>query len=249
MPVSVSLLAASGALRIASLNLCADEYLLLLARPSEIASVTRLSQDPSESPLWKTARRYPANRGDLEGAIAARPTLVVTMGGSGRSSEAIARRMGLKTIDLAFPASIEDVEQNMVRLASILGDTRRAAGWQKELARLKDSRNSTQDTIFLTDSGFSLSSDGTGAQWMALAGFRQRPLLGARASLETLALHPPAILLRSTYRRNQHSLGQAWLKHPLARKARAKTVWTDGRPWTCMGPLMLSEIERLRNVK
>ena len=42
---------------------------------------------------------------------------------------------------------------------------------------------------------------------------------------------------------------QAWLKHPLARKARAKTVWTDGRPWTCMGPLMLSEIERLRKVK
>jgi iron complex transport system substrate-binding protein len=249
MPVSVSLLAASGALRVASLNLCADEYLLLLARPSEIASVTRLSQDPSESPLWKTARRYPSNRGDLEGVIAARPTLVVTMGGSGRSSEAIARRMGLKTIDLAFPTSIEDVERNMVRLASILGDTRRAASWQKGLARLKSSQAPARDTIFLTDSGFSLSSGGTGAQWMALAGFRQRPLPGARATLETLALHPPAILLRSTYRRNQHSLGQAWLKHPLARKARAKTVWTDGRPWTCMGPLMLSEIERLRQVR
>ena len=48
MPVSASLLAASGALRVASLNLCTDEYLLLLARPSEIASVSHLSHDPAE---------------------------------------------------------------------------------------------------------------------------------------------------------------------------------------------------------
>ena len=246
MPVSVSLLAASGALRVASLNLCTDEYLLLLARPSEIASVTRLSQDPSESPLWKVARRYLANRGSLEGVIAARPTLVLTMGGGGRSSEAIALRMGLRTIDLPFPASIDDVERNMVRVASALGDARRAAGWQKRLARLNRLKGSMRDSIFLTDSGFSVSSTGTGSQWMALAGFRQRSLPGARATLETLALYPPAILLRSTYRRSQHSLGQTWLEHPLARRARSRTIWTDGRPWTCMGPLMLREIERLK---
>ena len=100
--------------------------------------------------------------------------------------------------------------------------------------------------IFLTASGFSLSSEGTGAQWMALAGFDQLPLPGGRATLETLTLHPPKVLLRSTYRQNPHSRGQAWLAHPLARKARSKTIWTDGRPWTCMGPLMLTEIKRLR---
>jgi len=246
MPVSVSLLAASGALRIASLNLCADEYLLLLARPSEIASVTRLSQNPSESPLWKAARRNPANRGSLEEVIAARPTLVLTMGGGGRSSKAIARRMGIRTLDLPFPGSIRDVERNMIRVSSALGDATRATEWRERLRRLEASRGSTKDSIFLTAGGFSLSAEGSGAQWMALAGFHQRPLPGARATLETLALHPPVVLLRSTYRRNQHSLGQAWLQHPLARKARSRTVWTDGRPWTCMGPLMLPEIERLR---
>ena len=82
---------------------------------------------------------------------------------------------------------------------------------------------------------------------MALAGFDQRPLPGGRATLETLTLHPPKVLLRSTYRQNQHSLGQAWLAHPLARKARSKSILTDGRRWTCMGPLMLPEIERLRH--
>ena len=247
MPVSVSLLTASGALRVASLNLCTDEYLLLLAHPSEIASISRLSHDPAESPLWRSAGQYPANRGSVEGVITARPTLVLTMGGGGRSSEAIARQMGLKTIDLPFPASIDDVERNMVRVAAALGDADRAAPWRKELARLKTRQGVAQDAMFLTDSGFSLSSGGTGAQWMALAGFDQRLLPGGRATLETLTLHPPKVLLRSTYRRNQHSLGQAWLAHPLAWKARSKTIWTDGRPWTCMGPLMLPEIERLRS--
>jgi len=247
MSVSALLLGVSGALRVASLNLCTDEYLLLLARPSEIASVSRLSHDPAESPLWRTARRYPANRGSLEGVITARPTLILTMGGGGRSSAAIARRMSVRTIDLPFPASIDDVERNMVRVASALGNVSRAAEWRKELVRMRAHRGAGQDAIFLTDNGFSVSSEGTGAEWMALAGFDQRPLPGGRATLETLTLHPPKILLRSNYRQNQHSIGQAWLAHPLARKARSKAIWTDGRPWTCMGPLMLSEIARLRD--
>ncbi len=43
-----ALVSIASALKIASLNLCTDEYLLLLARPDEVASVTRLSQDPAE---------------------------------------------------------------------------------------------------------------------------------------------------------------------------------------------------------
>jgi iron complex transport system substrate-binding protein len=246
MPDFVSLLAVSGALRAASLNLCTDEYLLLLARPAEIVSVTRLSQDPAESSVWKAARRFPANRGSLDGVIPARPTLVLTMGGGGRSSQSIARQMGLEVLDLPFPASIAEVERNMVRVAAALGEAGRAAGWRRRLHRLQGSRGRTRDTIFLTSGGFSVSANSVGSQWMTLAGFDQRTLPGGRASLETLAVHPPSVLLRSTYRRDQHSLGQAWLEHPLARKARSKSIWTDGRPWTCMGPLMLPEIERLR---
>jgi iron complex transport system substrate-binding protein len=64
-----------------------------------------------------------------------------------------------------------------------------------------------------------------------------------------LAVSPPKVLLRSTYRRAQPSLGQRWLDHPLARKSRARTIETDGRPWTCAGPLMVFEVERLRGLQ
>jgi iron complex transport system substrate-binding protein len=55
------------------------------------------------------------------------------------------------------------------------------------------------------------------------------------------------VLLRSDYRSGQYSGEQRWLSHPLAKRPRAaRTIATDGRRWTCMGPPMIAEIERLR---
>ena len=241
-----SLLAASTAARVASLNMCTDEYLLLLARPEEIASVSRLSHDPADSSLWRLGRRFPVNRGDLETALPTRPTLLLTMGGGGRASSLIAGRMGLRTLDLPFPETIDDVERNLVRVATALGDQRRAAPWKRRLSRLRQSQMRMRDAIFLGTGGNSVGAASVEAQWMRLAGLRQRPLPSGRASLELLATRPPAVLLRSSYRRSERSLGQTWLDHPLAKPSQSRIVTIDGRPWTCAGPLMVAEIERLR---
>ena len=83
---------------------------------------------------------------------------------------------------------------------------------------------------------------------MALAGLKQRRLAGGRADLETLLVRPPAVLVRSDYRRGQMSQGVRWFDHPIVKRLAARTVLTDGRAWTCAGPLMLDEVERLRRV-
>ena len=167
MPVSASLLAASAGLRVASLNLCADEYLLLLARPAEIASVSRLAHDPADSLLWRQARRFPANHHGLERVIGTRPTLLLTSGGGGRATSAIAARLGIKTLNLGYPATIADVSATMTRVATALGDRRRADGWQRRLARLQAARLPLRDTIFLSGGG---NSVGTGSLERAVDG-------------------------------------------------------------------------------
>ena len=246
MPGFASLLAAS-ALKVASLNLCTDEYLLLLAKPEEIASVTRLAQDPAESPLWRQARRYPVNRGEIEQVIGLRPTLLLTMGGGGRSTGLLARRMGMRAIDLPYPASIADVAGNMRRVAVALGDGRRAEPWLRRLRALQKSKPERQrDAIWVTGGGISLSAGSPGAEWLALAGLKQRQLPGGRADLETLTVAPPTVLVRSDYRRGQMSQGVRWLDHPVVKRLASRTVVTDGRAWTCGGPLMLDTIEQLR---
>lgn len=246
MPGFASLLAASVAVRAASLNMCSDEYLLLLAKPAEIASVSRLSRDPADSALWKLGRRYPGNLGTLESALTTKPNLLITMGGSGRATSMIAGKLGLRTLDLPFPATIADVADNMSAVAEALGDRKRAKPWLDRLSRLHRGRQIRRDAIFLGAGGSSFGSQSVEAEWMRLAGLKQRSLPGARATLELLATNPPKILLRSTYRRTERSLGQAWLDHPLARPKSSTIIQVDGRPWTCAGPLMLGEVSRLR---
>ena len=247
MPGFASLSIAS-ALKVASLNLCTDEYLLLLARPGEIASVSRLAQDPAEASLWRQARAFPANRGAIEQVIGARPSILLTMGGGGRSTGAIAARLGMRVVDLPFPASIEDVATNMRKVATALGDGRRADAWIARLAKLRVAPRGSKDAIWLSGGGNSLSPGSPGAEWMALAGLKQRRLAGGRADLETLLIRPPAVLVRSDYRRGQMSQGQRWFDHPIVKRLAGRTIATDGRAWTCGGPLMLDEVERLWQV-
>jgi iron complex transport system substrate-binding protein len=249
MAVSVSLLAASATLRVASLDLCADEYLLLLARPNEIASVSRLAHDRQDNVLWRQGRHFPANDGTIEGVIARRPSMLLTTRGGGRATGSIAARLHISIIALPYPTSINEVERTMVRVARALGDVDRAAGWRRRLAQLFARPLRQKDAIFLSSGGNSVAPGSPAAQWMALAGYRQRAFPGGRMTLETLATRPPQVLLRSTYRRGQQSLGQRWLDHPLIRRTTARAINSDGRPWTCAGPLMLSEIERLRRLR
>ena len=246
MPGFASLMAASVAVRAASLNMCSDEYLLLLAKPQEIASVSRLSRDQADSSLWRLGQRHPGNRGDLESALSTHPNLLITMGGGSRATLMIAKRMGLRTLDLPFPMTIGDVAANMDRVATALGQPSRSIGWKRRLARLQALRRPSRDAIFLGAGGNSVAAQSVEAEWMHLAGLRQRALPGGRASLELLATRPPAVLLRSTYRRAERSLGQTWLDHPLAGPKKSRIVTIDGRPWTCAGPLMPAEVERLR---
>ena len=248
MPGFASLLAASAAVRVASLNMCADEYLLLLARPAQIASVSRLSRDPADSSLWQVGQRYPGNRGDLESALKTQPNLLLTMGGSGRSTTVIAKRMRLRTVDLPFPMSIDDVARNLSTVAAALGEPRRAEAWIHRLSDLRRTKPPERDAIFLGAGGNSVGAQSVEAEWMRMAGLKQRSLPGRRASLELLATRPPAVLIRSTYRRSERSIGQTWLEHPLARPRTSRIVEVDGRPWTCAGPLMLDQVDRLRTL-
>ncbi|WP_294171530.1 hypothetical protein [uncultured Sphingomonas sp.] len=249
MPAFASLWAASAAaLRVASLNLCTDEYLLLLAKPGEIASVSHLSRDPRESVLWREARRHAANAGSLERALQPRPTLLLTMGGGGgRSTALLARRLGIRVLDLPYPASIADVERQSVRVAAALGDPRRALPLLRQVADLhRKAPSKARDVAFLGGGGLSLDPAALGAQWMRLAGLQQRALADGRLSLETLATRPPQLLLRSDYRSGQWSRDAAWLRHPLVRRLERRTVRVDGRSWTCAGLPMIAEVRRLQ---
>jgi iron complex transport system substrate-binding protein len=177
-----------------------------------------------------------------------RPDLVVTMGGGARDRLRIAGRLGIPTLDLPFARSLQDVIASISRLALALGRPEAGTAVLRRLeALIRSAPPPTRDTIWLGGGGRTVAAGGLEAQWMALAGLRQRAMQGDRVSLEALLVRPPAVLLRSDYRAGQYSNQQRWLSHPAARFAYAgRTIATDGRRWTCMGPLLIDEIARLR---
>lgn len=239
--------AEGAAQRVASLNLCTDELLLLLAAPDQIASVTHLSASEAETPLAERARSYPSNDGTLTDAMAQRPNLVLTMGGGG-DKLGIAERVGIRLVSLPFPQSIDDVVASIRTVAAALG---RGVQGEALVARIAALRRSAPkagiDTLWVGGGGRTVSADGLQAQWLAVAGYRQREVDGGMILLEDLLMSPPAVLVRSDYRDGQYSRGQAWLQHPLAGAREAsREVVADGRRWTCLGPLLIEEIERLR---
>lgn len=250
MPASALLLAASVALRAASLNLCTDEYLLLLAQPRQIVGVSYLARDPRETILWRQARRFPGNRGSIEDVLPLRPNLLLTSGGGGRATGLLAGRAGIRAIEVSYASNLDGVAANLRLVASALGNPRAADPWLERLAALRrHAPTRSEDAIWISGGGFSLAPDSLGAQWLSLAGFQQRALPGGRATLETLLTAPPKALIKSDYRSGEMSGGNRWLDHPIVRHAGARQISTDGRPWTCLGPLMIPEIERLRKLK
>ena len=233
--------------RVASLNLCTDELLLLLADADQIASVTHLAQRESETPLWIAAANIPANDGTLASAAALRPDLVLTMGGGGDRLR-IADRLGIRMIELPFPQSLDDSAASIRVVAAALGHEARGEALVARIEALRRTAPAEPlDTLWISGGGRTVAADGLAAQWMALAGLRQRSIAGDQIQLETLLADPPHAFLRSDYRAGQYSRAQAWLEHPLANARRERlTIATDGRRWTCMGPLLIEEIERLR---
>lgn len=234
--------------RVASLNMCTDELLLMLASPDQIASVTHLSQQAEEAPWWRQARRYPRNDGSLLSVSMLKPDLVLTMGGGGRDLASIAARLDIRTLDLPYPLSFNDMKRNVARVAVATGRVERGRAVLRALTAAWRSRpKRAVDTIFLSGGGRTASSVGLSADWMRLAGLEQRNVAGDRVGLEQLATAPSAILLRSDYRAHQYSDQQRWLAHPIARRAATYRTWhTDGRYWTCLGPATLGEALRLR---
>ena len=63
--------------RVVSINLCSDQLLLMLARPEQIASVSRLSREPNSSFMAASAARYPVNDGKIEQLLAQDPDLIL----------------------------------------------------------------------------------------------------------------------------------------------------------------------------
>lgn len=243
--------ASAAPARVVSLNLCTDELALLLASPGQLVSVSFLGADPEETRLASRAKGLHRNNGRMESVAALAPDLVLTGGGVNRYAAEMARRLGVRVVDAPPPLTLDELRRNIRRIASALG---RASSGEAMIARM-DAQLGRPPRVFrsavlLSGGGYTVGPNSLAASLLRYAGLVQQAYPTDRVGLERLLSNPPEVIVLTHYRAYQTSNHQLWLAHPALKRLPPGTrkLSVDGRAWTCLSPLVATDIERLRRL-
>jgi iron complex transport system substrate-binding protein len=243
---SLSLISlASAGLRIASTDLCADEYLLMFADAGQIASVSHLSKDPAESPLAARARTVAGNNGSLESLAGRDVDVILTSRPMSSMQRRMAARMGMRIVHLPIVMDPDDVAANVRRVRQFAPLNGKANAWLARYRRAaKAMPSEKRPHLWLSIAG---SDPGSATRaWLALAGIEIAHPSAGTGRIEQVATSPYPLIV-SEYRQRQYSRNAEWLGHPLVKARLQGSIRVDGRRFTCAGPLMLDQIERLKS--
>lgn len=107
--------------RIVSLNLCADQLLVLLADRSQIAGVTRYAADPGLSAVARQAKGLPVVRNSAEQVLAINPDLVFGTPAFASSPLTALRGRRYRTLELKSAAQFADIVASVRQTAAAVG--------------------------------------------------------------------------------------------------------------------------------
>lgn len=237
---------AAAPARVASLGLCTDELVLLLAEPDQLVSVSFLGRDLRETPLAPKARSLHSNDGRFSSVAHLKPDLVITGGAVNRFARELAERTGTRVVDVPPPLTLAELRNNIRTVAAALGHPARGAAliaWMD--AKLGTTPGEAHDALMVVAGGLTPDDHSIAAELLAHAGIRQMVMPSSRVTLEGLVAAPPPLLILSRYRADQFSLPQDWLG-TATRLSQRKPAYVDGRLWSCPGPLAAADVARLR---
>jgi len=237
--------------RIVSLNLCADQYLLALADPGQIAALTRFARDPEMSAGAAKARRLPVSAGTMEDVLALRPDLVIA--GPGRLQRTMARLDGRRVGALELPPAetYAQIAEQVRRVAAAVGHPERGealvARMDRDLARLRPAGRGRvaayyQRRGYLTGTGTLIDDLMRRVGLRNLAG-RLGDASLQRVSLERIALARPDYLVAETATDRVVDQGTEMLHHPVLApipRLRLPQAWT-----VCGGPAYVTAARSL----
>jgi iron complex transport system substrate-binding protein len=229
--------------RIVSLNLCADQYLMALADPGQIAALTRLARDPEMSADAVKARGYPASRGSAEEVLALRPDLILASPGRVEATMVQLRSRAIPTIELPPANSYAEIVAQVRTVASAIGHPGRGeallARMAATLAAVPHDAGRGKVAAYYQRRGYLTGTGTLVDELLRRVGLRNlatqlgKPSL-SRVGLEEMALARPDYLIVEAATDRVIDQGTEMLHHPLLasiRRVRLPQAWT-----VCGGP-------------
>ena len=187
--------AAARPQRVFSLDQCADQYVLALTPPANIAGLSHRADD-RDSHFRRRAAGLPQRRASHEALFAARADVVVRYwGGDPRLLRALERR-GVRVVTIRDAADFPEVRANVERVSRALGaepeGRRLIARMQADLAASEGAWGG-REALYLTPGGFTAGKGTLIDAMLRAAGLRNAATAPgfAAAPLEPLVLSPP----------------------------------------------------------
>jgi iron complex transport system substrate-binding protein len=237
-------------LRILSLDQCADQYALALARPDDRLFLSPRADD-SDSHLREAAAAHARVRPTLEAALIARPDVVVRYwGGDLRLLGALERR-GVMVATIEDVSDFDGVRRNVRSVAAGLDRHAEGAALIEEMdARLEraSAAGASGSALYMTPGGFTAGDQTLVGAVLRAAGFAsaaENPWF-APVSVERLLFEPPTRFVLAFYEQVRADWRGAG-RHPALRNLiqRRKAASLPGSLMGCPAWFAAEAAERL----
>ena len=227
--------------RIVSLNTCADQYVLALADPGQIAALSPYGHDPELSAAVAKARLFRTLKRPAEEVLAIRPDLLIGFpdgtGGVVGAPQGRWRKLGLASAD-SFAVIREQIRQVALAVGHPARGEALIAGMERDLAALSRSRRGGvaayyQRRGYMTGTGTLVDELMRRAGLANLAEKLGKPAL-AQVPLEEMIAARPDYLIVEEGSEAIVDQGTEMLHHPVLRsipRIRVPQAWT-----VCGGP-------------
>lgn len=254
--VTAPVLAANAPRRVVSFNVCADQLVLALADPEQIAGLSPYAADSSLSAMADKARAFPRLDWQAESTIALAPDLVLIGDTDRPVTKHVLRALGLRLEEITLISDLATARRQITQVAAVLGHPERGerllADIEAARARLHAAPKTPFHTALLVNrGGYTAGASSLAAVLLAEAGLK--PPEGAPSGyggyvpLEKLmTLHPDVIVLndRPSEAADQGSYN---LEHPAlnALYPPQRRIVLPTRYTLCGGPALVAAFDYL----
>jgi iron complex transport system substrate-binding protein len=249
--------------RVVSLNLCADQLVVALADPEQIAGLSPYATDPGLSVVADKARGFRKADWQAESTLLLEPDLVLI----GPNDRSVTRRMltsqGLRVVETGFVSDLASARTQVREMAALLGHPERGEKLIAELERARSrlaavAPKSDRTALVVERGGYTQGPASLAATLLAEAGLK--PPAGAPQGYggfipleKFLVLRPDLVFLKDPPSAATDQ-GAMFLVHPALRDLYPpeRRVALPTRYTMCGGPALVAafdymadEIERL----
>jgi iron complex transport system substrate-binding protein len=233
--------------RVVSINLCADQLLVALAEPNQIAGLSPLARDPSLSFVADKAKTLPVLRSNAEAMVKMGADLVLVGPYDNRYLKSFITEKGVPMVTIGHWSSLAQGRAEIATLAAALGQQERGAALiasiDQALADTRAIAPKGASSVILHRRGYVSGAESVSAEIAAHMGLTDQAhhlglSQGGFVPLEGLIAAKPDFIIVSRDHDTAEDQGTALLHHPALRAlypAQKQIVLPD-RLTICGGP-------------